>query len=278
MLDFINRLTKGKSFQVRMDPIIIYQPGKVGSSTVLASLNHSLHPAVAGTTIYHAHHLNHLEQLEADIKSRFPNPQRSLEKLAIDKELRRKIDEDPNQKWNVITLTREPVAMAISTIFEMLDVLFPGWKAKYQAGQWDLQEMQETILKRYVGGPGPEDWYDVQMKPVFDIDVYSHPFPYQQGYEIYHGKNNSRLLLIRLEDLNRVGQKVLGYFLNQKRFHLVQANVGEQKEYSDLYRDFKKIPWPASFLEKMYASRFARHFYTDEEIYGFYRKWRGTRD
>lgn len=277
MLDFINRLTKKKSLQVRLDPIIIYQPGKVGSSTVLASLNHSLHSTAGQTTIYHAHHLNHLEELEADIKSRFPNPQRSLEKLAMDKELRRKIDEDPSQKWNVITLTREPVALAISTIFEMLDVLFPEWKARYQAGQLDLHEMQNVILKRYMGGPGP-DWYDLQMKPVFDIDVYSHPFPYQQGYEIYPGKNNSRLLLIRLEDLNRIGQQVLSNFLNLKQFDLVQANVGEQKEYSDLYRDFKKIPLPASFLEKMYAARYARHFYADEEINAFYRKWTRAQD
>jgi predicted site-specific integrase-resolvase len=116
------------------------------------------------------------------------------------------------------------------------------------------------------------------MKPVFDIDVYGQPFPHQKGYEIYHGKNNSRLLLIRLEDLDRVGQKVLGDFLNVKKFQLVHANVAEKKEYSDLYRDFKKIPLPASFLEKMYASRYARQFYTDEEINGFYQKWIGAQD
>jgi hypothetical protein len=278
MLDFINRLKKRRSFQVQIDPVIIYQPGKVGSSTVLASLNQSLHSASTKAEIYHAHHLNHLEQMEADIKSKFPNPQKSLEKLAIDKELRRQIDEKPNQRWNVISLTREPVARTISTVFEMLDVIFPGWKAKYEAGEWDLHEMQDTIVKRYVSGPGRGDWYDTQMKPVFDVDVYAQPFPHQQGYEIYHGKNHSRLLLLRLEDLNRVGQKVFSDFLNLKDFELVRANVGEQKEYSDLYRDFKKIPLPAAYLEKMYSSRYARQFYTDAEINGFYQKWVAGQD
>jgi hypothetical protein len=273
MLDFITRLTKGKLSRVHVDPIIIYQPGKVGSSTILASLKHSFQSAALETAIYHAHHLNNLEQMEADIKSKFPNPQKSLEKLQIDKELRRRIDENSDQRWNVISLTREPVARTISTVFEMLDVIFPGWKAKYQAGEWDLYEMQNIIVERYVIGPGRGDWYDTQMKAVFDIDVYAQPFPHQQGYKIYHGKNNSRLLLLRLEDLNRVGQRVLSDFLNIKQFHLVQANVGEQKGYSDLYREFKKLPLPASFLEKMYASRYARQFYTDEEIDGFYQKW-----
>lgn len=273
MLDFINRLKKRRPFPVQIDPVIIYQEGKVGSSTVLASLNQSLHSASTKAKVYHAHHLNHLEQMEADIKSKFPNPQKSLEKLAIDKELRRQIDEKPNQRWNVISLTREPVARTISTVFEMLDVIFPGWKAKYEAGELDLHEMQATIVKRYVIGPGRGDWYDTQMKPVFDVDVYAQPFPHHQGYEIYHGKNHSRLLLLRLEDLNRVGQKVFSDFLNLKDFELVRANVGEQKEYSDLYRDFKKIPLPSAYLEKMYSSRYARQFYTDGEINGFYQKW-----
>jgi hypothetical protein len=278
MLDFINRLTKRTSFQAPLDPIIIYQPGKVGSSTILASLKYSLNSGTNELPVYHAHHLNHLEMMEKDIKSKFPNPQRSLEKLATDKELRKRIDENRNQKWNVISLTREPVARTISTVFEMLDVIFPDWKPKYESGQLDLYEMQSTIIKRFVSGPGAGDWYDTQMKPVFDIDVYGQPFPHQKGYEIYHGKNNSRLLLIRLEDLDRVGQKVLGDFLNVKKFQLVHANVAEKKEYSDLYRDFKKIPLPASFLEKMYASRYARLFYTDEEIHGFYQKWIGAQD
>ena len=79
--------------------------------------------------------------------------------------------------------------------------------------------------------------------------------------------------MLRLEDLNRVGQKVLSDFLNLKQFRLVQANVGEQKEYSDLYREFKKLPLPASYLEKMYASNYARQFYTDEEMRSFSQKW-----
>jgi hypothetical protein len=133
--------------------------------------------------------------------------------------------------------------------------------------------MQDIIVDRYVIGPGSGDWYDTQMKPVFDIDVYAQPFPHHQGHEIYHGKNNSRLLVLRLEDLNRVGQKVLGDFLDLEQFELVQANVSEQKGYADLYREFKKLPLPASYLEKMYSSTYARHFYTDEEIHSFYQKW-----
>lgn len=275
MLNFINRLAGRESAQGSVDPIIIYQPGKVGSSTILASLKQAFRSAKMEAPVYHAHHLNNLEQMEAEIKSKFPNPQRSLEKLAIDKDLRRKIDHDSDQRWNIISLTREPVARTISTVFEMLDVIFPGWKEKYQAGQWDLHEMQDVIVKRYVSGPGQGDWYDTQMKAVFDIDVYAQPFPYPQGFEIYHGKNNSRLLLLRLEDLNRVGQKVVSEFLNLKHFKLVQANVAEDKEYSALYREFKKLPLPASFLERMYASRYARQFYSDDEIHGFYQKWLG---
>jgi Putative capsular polysaccharide synthesis protein len=273
MNEFINTSTKKQPHHSHIDPIIIYQTGKVGSSTVLTSLIHFLKSEAREVPVYHAHHLNGLEKLEADVKGRFPNPAQVLEKLKIDKELRRKIDSDATQNWNVITLTRDPVARNISTLFQMLQVFIPDWKSKYEENQLDLRELQNLLIKQSGGGPGPGDWFDVQLKPVFGIDVYSSDFPHQQGYDIYRSKNRHRLLLIRLEDLNRIGQEAMNLFLNVKNFNFIPSNVGEEKVYSVLYREFKKLPLPKSYLERMYTSRYARHFYTDKEIENFIHKW-----
>jgi len=72
MLNFINRLARRESAQGGVDPIIIYQHGKVGCSTILASVNHAFHSVKAEAPVYHGHHLNNLEQMEADIKSNPP--------------------------------------------------------------------------------------------------------------------------------------------------------------------------------------------------------------
>lgn len=252
--------------------IIIYAPGKVGSTTILASLEYFLNLMPSKVPIYHAHHLNDFDRLEANIKSRFTNPKMPLQKLAAEKDVRRIIDSDTAQRWYVISLTRDPVARAMSLIFQMLDDYFPGWRTKYKEGRLDLSKIQAEMMKLY---SDPSNWFDIQLKPVFDIDVYSHPFPHQQGYEIYKGKNNSRLLLIRLEDLNLVGKQAIKNFLNIRHFDFIQSNTGDKKEYASLYREFKKLSLPVSFLERLYTSRYARHFYTDQEINGFYRKWIG---
>ena len=51
------------------------------------------------------------------------------------------------------------------------------------------------------------------------------------------------------------------------------TNVGEEKPYRKLYELFKKLPLPASYLDKEYSSRYARYFYTEDEIAAFRKHW-----
>ena len=53
---------------------------------------------------------------------------------------------------------------------------------------------------------------------------------------------------------------------------MVSTNVGDEKSYSALYKEFKKRPLPAEYVEQGYQTLFARHFYTPEEIAGAVRK------
>jgi hypothetical protein len=54
----------------------------------------------------------------------------------------------------------------------------------------------------------------------------------------------------------------------------VDANVASAKAYSTLYRDFMDaIVLPNEYVKKMYASQFAQHFYTAEEIARFTARW-----
>jgi len=111
------------------------------------------------------------------------------------------------------------------------------------------------------------------MKTVFDIDVYAQPFPTHQGYKIFRDQKRMPLLLIRLEDLDRVAGQAAKEFLGIENFSITKSNVGAEKQYATLYSDFKKIPLPTEFLEKKYATKYAKHFYTDDEIEKFYKKW-----
>ena len=271
--NFIDRLFARPKPNRNWDPIVIYQMGKVGSLTIRSSLEELFRSLSLKIPMYHAHNLNNLESLEATIRTKWPNPAEALPQMKLDAELRMKIDSDSNQKWNVISLTRDPVARNISTLFQMLNIFFPDWESKYDQGKLSLDELQDFFVNKFSGGAAPAIWFDQQMKPVFDIDVYAYDFRHWQGYEIYPCKNNGKLLLLRLEDLDRVAQQAMKEFLKIENFRLIKSNMGMEKQYATLYHDFKKIPLPTAYLEKMYGTKYTKHFYTNQEIEKFYERW-----
>jgi hypothetical protein len=115
-------------------------------------------------------------------------------------------------------------------------------------------------------------WFERQMEPMWNIDIYFVPFDRERGFSIY-SSHKADLLLIRLENLNECASQAFGEFLHFKNFQLVNKNIGEEKEYKELYREFKAYPLPIDFIEDMYDSRFTRYFYLEHEIVEFKKLW-----
>ena len=117
-------------------------------------------------------------------------------------------------------------------------------------------------------------WFDRQVRDSFGIDVFATPFPKKDGYAIYEGRR-VRLLVLRTRESGCVCHRGLARhsstFLTSSQ---PRANVGEDKDYKDIYLRFKQdVVLPESYLEQEYGSRFARHFYTDEELLRFKQQW-----
>ena len=105
------------------------------------------------------------------------------------------------------------------------------------------------------------------------MDVYDFQFPKEKGHMVIQ-KNNFELLVLKLEIPDMEKQDVISEFINLPEFQLIRANVGEDKDYSETYKDFKdKIQMPHSYLERMLNSKYSRHFYTDSEIDAIWSKW-----
>jgi hypothetical protein len=65
-------------------------------------------------------------------------------------------------------------------------------------------------------------------------------------------------------------------FFGIHNFHLRNTNVADEKDYAELYRAFKNHPLPMEYLRSTYATRFARYFYSAEELESFLQKWAGA--
>ena len=254
-------------------PIIVFQPGKVGSRTVEKSLIEAYDGLKTRAEIYHAHALNNLDEREEFIRKNRKNPTDSIEVVKKWRQLGEQIKTDPKRIWNVINLVRDPVAMKVSALFTTLYQHIPDWKKRLRNNNLTMADLDELFFsKTEFRFGGLDKWYDTQINELWGIDVYAYPFPTQNGYRIYQTANIN-LMIIRLEDLNRVAEKAFDEFLGLKNFKVVSVNISENKPYAKLYNEFKSRPLPAEYVNKAYNGRYARHFYADEELQAFRKKW-----
>lgn len=269
----LNNLERKKS-------LLVYQMGKVGSSTTvrsLRSLDLDMH-------IYQIHVLTN--DCIRRVEKTYKNASKVHDRAIIDQHLlesiylRKQLDKGlKGEKWKVVTLIREPIARNISCFFEAFNQYFPDVAIRYkiEAAKMEdrIEELIEVFLQRFKHET-PLIWFDVHMKPVFGIDVFSSDFPKSKGYKIYNGEN-ADLLLIRFENINQCSANAFREFLNIEDFALINANISSNKPYSLAYQKFlENIVLPDDYVNKMYTSTYVQHFYSEEEINRFRVKWRKT--
>ena len=115
------------------------------------------------------------------------------------------------------------------------------------------------------------------MKTTLGIDVYQLPLSPEQGY-CAAGKGNIRLLVIKSELEDWVKEHAISEFLGIKQFQISRSNVTANKIYAGKAEDFKqRIRVPEQLLDEMYNSKYARFFYSGEELAAFRLRWSGGR-
>lgn len=254
---------------MQQQPILVFQMGKVGSSSVVKSLKQTL----PDTTIHHIHFLHDLDGIEKAIRESWFNSPAQMAHLDHCRAIRREIDAgDPGTRWKVITLVRDPVGKAVSAFFYNIDLSKAKrgfrWFRKGKVIRDLVQQFMDTV--DFNDGSG---WFDDQLKPVFGVDVFNEPFPAEQGYHIYETAN-ADVLLLKLEHLNRCAGESFDRFLGLENFTLANTNKAEDTSYAAIYGAFKdKLNLSPERLDEIYGARLPRQFYSEQEIQGFRGKW-----
>ena len=217
-------------------PVLVYQMGKVGSSSIYRSLCRQYPGVVA-----HAHYLS---------SAHYRPLVRSLYDHALVQ----------NRPLKVITLTREPIGRNISAFFQNFEDITG---LRYAKAAYSIEELKDIFLEKY-SHEDPLYWFDINLLEHFGIDVYACRFP-EQGVCLYQ-RNNIEVLLLRLETPDDEKVAAVRQFLQLDHFNLNNINLGREKDYSRGYQEFKRsVTFPRSYLDSMYGSRYFQHFY-DEAI------------
>ncbi|MDJ0662083.1 MAG: putative capsular polysaccharide synthesis family protein [Crocosphaera sp.] len=247
--------------------ILVHQMGKVGSSTIYKSLKH-LNLSIP---IYHTHILDPkiLEDLKRDINlhPHLNQRQRIITELCLHEQIKKGLDQ---KKWKIITLVRDPISKNISSFFENLSNPF-----FYRNGTIENQDLDE-LIQQFLDNFHHQwvlNWFDRNIKNIFNIDVFSQEFPKDQGYKIFT-RENVEVLLIRTEDIDSKIEEAMKKFMNLEDFNLINANIAKKKKYAKKYKKFQQIiNLPESYIDEMYNSKYAQHFYSEEEIERLKAKW-----
>lgn len=250
-------------------PILVYQNGKVGSSSVSKSL------WKAGIENAHVHRFFFKKDIVGELMlgeekkefvctSNFLNFQFPEYVRAVKEEMKYK---------KIITMVREPISVDLSTVFQWIgsgtsDRFF---EERIRQGKTFRQVVSELMLKiqnrQY-------EWFDDELKELTGIDVYSYPFNKKEGYTIISEKG-IEVLLLKAEELSNLTD-VIRDFVNAKQFELINENVGRYKQYAHLYKKIKEeIQFTRDYVEAYYnAHSHINHFYSENEQREFLDKWK----
>ena len=245
--------------------------GKVGSKTIALSLRKSHLPNPVFDTHFMAQdHIDKADEFQRSLgltKTPWGHIRgkhlRQLGKLTWGR-----------SRWKIITLVRDPVARDISDLFQnpFHFLGLSGLKGDlFIAGA--ISELQTSLASFNEDTDYTVCWFDWELKEMFGVDVYNLPFDPAQGYAIYPTEH-ADILLLRLEDLSRCASRAFREFLGIKDIKLLIVNEGLSRQLKNEYQQLLGvIVFPQEVLDRVYDSRYSRHFYTETEITGFKKRW-----
>ncbi|MEZ4515541.1 MAG: putative capsular polysaccharide synthesis family protein [Chloroflexota bacterium] len=259
--------------------LLVHTMGKVGSTSIAASLK--TQPIGQDAIIFQPHFISDegiafAEKLAIEGDGPWETLPRKtrrgfLRNRLLNKELHRmRTDGD---RCTVISLVRDPVATNLSGLFHNRN----WWPASLKNPKTQGTDEWHAALATYFLDSYPHDvpaeWFDMEVKDLYGIDVYETLFDTARGYAIYHNEF-ADLMVLKLEMLDACAPEAFAEFLEIPDFTLARTNTASVKDYSDLYKEFRRrLVLPESYLDRVYGSKMATHFYSEEEIQKFHDKW-----
>ncbi len=249
----VQRAVSGESV-----PVIVFQMGKVASSTIEATLRQ-----VNGIEVLRTHGLSRW----ADVNEP-PTARRDLESWLILHQIVRR-----NIPAKVVTVVRDPIARNLSAYFQNLDKLT---KIPNAHRKLPMNELVENFFK-LLNHPRPLVWFDIEMRTSLGIDAYEYPFdPIRRWQRIRTPQYD--LLILRADLDDDVKAQQLADLVGVASLKLIQKNVGESKSYSAVYQEFlRTIRLPETYVNEMLDHKFTRHFFSADEIATMRAKWNRNR-
>jgi len=248
-------------------PVLVYQMGKVGSTAVVAALEQ------AGRPVLQVHSLGEglLDHYRKLRREGWPVPPHVHLGLA----LRERLKEGWPGPLQVISLVRDPVAREVSNCFENIRMIeAPLFDARGRLYGEAMLRHVEAWLSREGALGYVFSWFDRELKPSLGVDVMALPFPAERGWTV-HRTPGVEVLVMQQEALGEAGPRALQAFLGAEGpVAIPEGRRREGMRFGEVYRWVReRLRLPRKVLERIYASRFCTHFYSEAQRRVFLERW-----
>lgn len=178
--------------------------------------------------------------------------------------------------WKVITVVRDPVARTVCAFFRRFHLNHPEFEIGFETDPGHVDRLTDLLLEANETERGITlEWFEREVRDVFGIDVFSEPFPRESGMATFRGEK-CELLVVRTEDLETTGARAISSFLGVPLLRFERRNETADEPCGEAYSQFiERARLPDAWLDVLYGSRLARHFYDDAEIAAFRARWSG---
>jgi len=244
------------------NPILVFTMAKVGSLSVYFSLK----KWATRESIFHIHSLNE-EEVKEGVQLCFENnmyPGSKSPVFLINRKIIKK-----GKPYKIICLFRDPLERNISAFFDVFE-LHTGEKITEYTG--DMEQLKVLYCEK-LKHDFPINWFEKQFFEATNINVYTYDFNKEKGCQIIK-KGNIELLLLNSNIADSLKEELISNFCDLETFTLKNRNVSSTKEYASNYKDFKNnIKFSTAYLNKLYGSKYAQHFFTEKHIKDQIEKW-----
>jgi hypothetical protein len=260
--------------------VLVYQMGKVGSSTLVSSLR-AIHPPLA---VFHVHYLQPAEIARMELRYRRAFRQRRsvpthmLETRYVRSLLDRRILPAPAGRWRLVIPFREPVARNLSAFFQTLHTTVPALDLERELAQVGLDALLPrlaALFRETLDHTLPIRWFDLEPREIFGLDLPALPFDREQSWAL-HSNERAEAVVVKLERLRACAGPALQALLGVDGVRLLPANEAREKAYYPIYSAFREwIRLPEEYVERLYAARWVQAWYTPAELDAFRTRWLG---
>ncbi len=211
--------------------VVVHQMGKVGSSSLYEALKQS-----GDFEAYQTHNFLSREKPERMVQVHAHHVVNTL------------IPEGRSIRF--ISGVRDPMARNISAFFHNMPADVTTVEQALE--RFRIQAEQEVQVTQH--------WFDAHVGTALGINVFGREADFSRGGHVVAGN----FLILRLEDPQEARERAVARFLDLESFSMPRVNVGSEKPYAELYREFKERFRPTrALVDATYDCKYVDHFYPE---------------